>query len=194
MTRWYLAVGAVALLGVGVLAGALLFPRVEHVPASRPSAVDVGFTQDMVAHHQQAVDMSRLVEDRAGGQVSAIAATISVAQLTEIGRMQGWLEVWGAPQVSADPMAWMSHEGEHGKAMGMASTADLQSLQTLRGKRLDVHFLQLMIRHHQGAIRMASAAADRATREYVRTFARSVIAGQGQEILTLTRTLRALGG
>lgn len=189
-------IGCVAALAAGVLAGALIFggspePRGQPV---RPNDVDIGFSQDMVVHHQQAVDMSRLIRGRAGPAVSAMARTIEAAQLVEIGRMQGWLEAWDAPLVTSEPMAWMPHAKHGSAAMGMPSTRDLQQLQALQGKRLDVRYLQLMIRHHHGAVRMATAAADSAGQPHVRAFARSVVTGQSQEIAALTRTLRALGG
>lgn len=191
-------IGCAVALAAGVLAGALIFggspgPAVQ---AARPNKVDIGFSQDMVVHHQQAVDMSRLVRGKAGPAVSAMARTIEAAQLVEIGRMQGWLEAWDAPLVASEPMSWMPHagHGSSGAAMGMASTRDLQRLQSLRGKPLDVRYLQLMIRHHQGAVRMAKAAAEQAGQPYVRAFARSVVTGQSQEIAAMTRTLQALGG
>ena len=68
----------------------------------------------------------------------------------------------------------MHHIGADGLMPGMATPAQMTRLQTLHGKALDILFLQLMIRHHQGGIPMARYAAQHASEPYVRDLAQKM--------------------
>ena len=197
---------ALFLLGAG--AGALILHGTEHgshpeASDQSPSAADIGFSQDMVVHHDQAVEMSRLVRGRVDGQVAALAESILEVQSREVGVMRGWLELWDAPQVSDDvPMAWMDPEhaghgsGSHASSSedaddhgtedeppmpGMASQEQLGALESLSGRELEVHFLQLMFAHHEGGIEMAEHGRRSASLDAVSAFARSMSLEQEQE-------------
>jgi len=52
---------------------------------------------------------------------------------------------------------------------GMATQSQVDELQTLPPAQLDIRFLQLMIRHHQGGVMMAHAALEKAEDEDVAT-------------------------
>jgi uncharacterized protein (DUF305 family) len=157
-----------------------------------PTAVDVGFAQDMIVHHQQAIVMAAYTRERAeSDEVRALAGTIDAAQQREIGQMTGWLQSWGEPiQSDRLPMAWMAdgdapghgHHGEPGSMPGMATAAEMDQLVNLTGARLDAQFLRLMTRHHEGGLPMAKEAARRAGTAYVRTTARTMVSDQQREI------------
>lgn len=194
------AVTGLALIGVVTY---VVTQGAERDDREAPSAVDVGFAQDMIVHHQQAVLMAAYTREQAGSdEVRALAGAIESAQQREIGQMTGWLQSWGRP-VEADrvPMAWMSDEmpghSEHdvraGSMPGMASPAELDRLVNLTGKPLDVMFLRLMTRHHQGGLPMAKDAAINARTEYVRTTARTIIQDQQREIDQMQQLLQSLG-
>ncbi|MFT4200748.1 DUF305 domain-containing protein [Gordonia sp. (in: high G+C Gram-positive bacteria)] len=84
----------------------------EHTVAS-PTAV--GFSQDMIVHHQQAVEMTRIViENGSDPKVRDLAVGMLSDQGKEIGQMTGWLQAWGAPlQNPGAPMSWMNHGDDH---------------------------------------------------------------------------------
>ena len=111
--------------------------------------------------------------------------------------MQGWLDGWGyGRQTSNTPMAWMGgtgHLGANGLMPGMATPSEIDQLEKLHGKALDIMFLQLMIRHHQGGVPMAQYAADHAKSGYVKTLAAAIVAAQSSEIIAMEQTLRQLG-
>lgn len=223
-TRWALAaVVAVVLLGGGVALGAAVFGGPDREPSGpAPSKVDIGFAQDMIVHHQQAVDMAAIAGPRLRGQTAALADQIRVAQQREIGQLQGWLTAWDAPQLADQPMTWMPHEdsgaadsegsshdghggadhegSDHGGAgeqppmPGMASMPELQRLGELQGAELQRSFCQLMLRHHHGGVAMAQAAAARAAEPYVRAAAAVMAAEQQKEMATMSALLRDLGG
>lgn len=54
---------------------------------------DVTFAQQMIPHHEQAVEMAQLAEGRASsGEVLELAENIEAAQGPEIDTLQRWLE------------------------------------------------------------------------------------------------------
>jgi uncharacterized protein (DUF305 family) len=60
-----------------------------------PDQLDATFMTWMIEHHQGAIDMAVLAEDRAAHQeVKDLAASIIASQSGEIETMQGWLAAW----------------------------------------------------------------------------------------------------
>ncbi len=162
-----------------------------------PGAVEIGFAQDMIVHHQQAVAMSQSVRGRVSASLSQLAAGIELNQVRELGQLQGWLALWDAPQVaSGPPMTWMTdHPHPSGDTVmpGLASVDEMNHLGDLKGRDLETSFLQLMIRHHQGGLLMARAAARRTTDPHVRALATTMATEQQQETATMTGLLSAMG-
>lgn len=163
------------------------------------SSVDAGFARDMSAHHDQAVQMAGYTRDHTSNQsIKLLAYDIETSQYVELGQMQGWLDGWGLTRSSTIPqMAWM--HGQHhleadGLMPGMATQSEIGKLLGLTGKPLDIYFLQLMIRHHQGGLPMAQYAVAHASRSYVRDLARKMVQNQSNEIVTMEQLLRQLGG
>jgi uncharacterized protein (DUF305 family) len=153
----------------------------------------------MSAHHDQAVQMAGYTRDHTSDQsIKLLAYDIETGQYVEIGQMQGWLDGWGLSRSSTIPqMSWMSghsHLEADGLMPGMATQAEINKLLSLTGKPLDIYFLQLMIRHHQGGIPMAQYAAAHASQSYVRDLARKMVQNQSNEIVTMEQLLRQLGG
>ncbi len=114
------------------------------------SPADVAFMQGMIVHHQQAVDMAALVEERTNTpEILAVAGRITASQADEMEFMRGWLTDRSEPL----DMAGMGHAGHSGMA-GMATPEQMQALTDARGTAFDRQFLELMVRHHQGAVTM----------------------------------------
>jgi uncharacterized protein (DUF305 family) len=206
--RPFVIVAAVLVLLLVGATGGLLIGRagVPEVPAAE--SVDVGFLQDMSVHHQQAVEMASWERDHTTDpELRQLAYDIESTQTGQIGRMQGWLELWGA---SAQPvgrpyMTWMagSPTGAHDHAVtasgvstmpGMASADDLKKLRASTGTQMDVFFLQLMLRHHEGGASMLSYAAQNASQEPVRNLAAQMLSAQTAEATYITQLLTARGG
>lgn len=200
---------ALALLLVGATVG-LLIGRSESPPedtaGTKPNAVDIGFCQDMSVHHRQAVEMGDIARLRGGSpEIRSLGYDISTTQNGQIGRMQGWLTLWDAPaQAPGELMKWMSDDHEHGMPAspnpddgvpmpGMATAAEMKKLGKLSGKRFDVFFLQLMLRHHQGGSAMAEYTAENAEIPAVQALAQSMVDSQGAEMLTMRDMLTQLG-
>ena len=212
-----LCVTAVLMLTAGGFAGAFVANR-SPGPASAtptPNAVDIGFAQAMIVHHQQAVTMCQLVQEKADKQVAGLAQVIESNQLLEIGNLQGFLHAWNASLVPTGPlMSWMSEPGGKLSRMssakpgnmpngsagdadgmpGMATQNELNKLGAATGARSGILFLQLMIRHHEGGLPMAEVAVQRAKVPQLRSLAQRMLFDQTQEIGQMTALLRGRGG
>ena len=113
---------------------------------------DVKFMQDMIPHHNQAVQMAALVSDRTNNQeLNDVAGRIDASQVDEIEFMQTWLRERGedVPEPTAHSAMHTSHE-----MAGMASPEEMAQLAELEGTEFDRLFLSLMIDHHEGAVKM----------------------------------------
>ena len=189
-----IAVVAVLLLGAAV--GLLIkLPGADNSSTPARDSVDVGFAQDMSAHHLQGVTMANIAREKtADPAIRQLAFDIASTQLEQVGRMKGWLFLWGYPEQSVDGrhMWWMtsgthghdaagSDTGETGRMPGMASSEEIIKLRSLTGVEFDVYFLQLMLRHHQGGAPMAEYAATHAGQSVVRTLADNMLKSQTSE-------------
>lgn len=204
--RVFLAVGgAIAMLLLGAAGGLLIATPPESDTPPAPSAVDIGFAHDMTTHHEQAVTMATLARERADHvAVRQLAFDIETSQRNQIGRMQGWLSLWGKTAPPAGPpMQWMhgsgagggehhgGQSGGHGSGAhadssearmpGMASSEELQRLHTLEGPAFDVEFLKLMLRHHEGGAPMAKYGAEHAETAAARNLAANMLGAQSNE-------------
>ena len=147
---------------------------------------DVSFAQNMIPHHEQAVEMADMALDPtvgASAEVRALATRIKDAQDPEIELMRGWLAAWGKPE-----MADMA--GHDMSSMdGMMSAEDMDSLGQLTGAEFDAAWLTMMIEHHKGAIEMADAVKANGTNPDVASLADQIIAAQNAEIDEMTTLL-----
>lgn len=147
-------------------------------PAQAGRAGDVMFSQMMVPHHEQAVEMADLAlkNDSASTEVKSLAQQIKAAQDPEISTMNGWLKEWNAPA---------SAEMNHGGSDGMMSAEDMASLEKASGAEFDRLWLTMMVQHHQGAIEMAQGVLDTSSDTRVKALASAIIDGQKKEIATM---------
>jgi uncharacterized protein (DUF305 family) len=76
----------------------------------------------------------------------------------------------------------------------MATESQLRALRAARGTAFDRMFLELMIRHHEGAVRMAGEQLAGGRDQRMRLMARDVYAGQSIEITRMRKTLDTLPG
>ena len=117
-------------------------PTVQHTTA------DVRFMQNMLAHHAQALEMTALRPERSTSEeLRLMALRIELSQRDEITMMQQWLTARG----EALPDAHAHHAGG---MPGMATPEEMSQLAQTRGEGFDRLFLELMIKHHQGALVM----------------------------------------
>ncbi|WP_375500879.1 DUF305 domain-containing protein [uncultured Jatrophihabitans sp.] len=198
LRRTLLTIIAVAAL---VLAGALgyaLHGSSTSSSAATPTAVDVGFAQDMSTHHVQATTMAGYERDTTTDPaLKSLATDIETSQQFQVGEMQGWLDQWDKSRNNPNQMSWMGMGmgiGPNALMPGMATPAQMTKLESSTGKTLDILFLQLMIHHHQGGLQMAAYARDHGSNLSVIRLAGAMYALQSQELVQMEQLLRQLGG
>ncbi|GAA4822699.1 hypothetical protein GCM10023201_05840 [Actinomycetospora corticicola] len=155
------------LVAVALSAGCAAAPA----PTAAPAADDAGYASMMIPHHEQALELSALVAGRTTDPtVTDLAFRIDREQVEEVGQLQGFLNLRGAPAPA--PMGAMA---------GMADAATLDRLRASSGPAFDRLWLQTMVAHHEGALTMSRqylAGPPGALSE----FARTVLRGQQLEI------------
>ncbi len=158
-------------------------------PGAIYTEADVRFMQGMIAHHAQAIYMSRLAEaHRANPRLQRFAIKIDQSQTTEIEQMQGWLRANGqyVPDTSSYHTVMMP---------GMLTPEQIGQLDKATGPGFDRAFLVLMIQHHEGALMMVADlfATPRAGQDVdVSVFANDVVAVQTAEIGLMRQMLASL--
>jgi uncharacterized protein (DUF305 family) len=153
------------------------------------TVADVEFMQGMIAHHAQAIHMSRMAEARrASPKLLKLAVKIDQSQIVEIRQMQDWLRAHG--QVAPDTSSWRTMT-----MPGMLTAAQLKKLESATGVDFDREFLDLMIQHHEGALRMVEdlLKSPRAGQEVdIGVFAADVVTVQTAEIGVMRQMLNQL--
>ncbi|MEU3253229.1 DUF305 domain-containing protein [Streptomyces sp. NPDC006997] len=158
--------------------------------AGAHNAQDVSFAQDMIPHHQQAIQMSEMAASQASSaEVKDLAARIEKAQDPEIETMSGWLESWGEDAPSSMP--GMDHGGHSGSPdmPGMMDAEDMDELMEAPGKGFDTMFLTMMVEHHEGAVEMATTEKDKGRYGPAKKLADDIITAQNAEIEEMNKLL-----
>ncbi|MGW0328982.1 DUF305 domain-containing protein [Nocardia sp. NPDC003183] len=167
----------------------------DHTPAEPVlTPIEVGFAQDMLGHHSQALVMISRLDPGVAPAVTALARRIDTVQRGEIGQLTGWLRLAGQPAVNPTPMSWMHRPGTHRHSApvaditshdtpmpGMATQQELDALAAARGQDTNVLFLRLIQRHHYGGIQIAQAVEQLLDGGIVEQTARDMMSSQGQE-------------
>jgi uncharacterized protein (DUF305 family) len=212
-TRRWLVIG-VALVLIAALGFAVgrfsTFGSQAAAATPGTSSPEAGFSRDMQVHHAQAIQMAmeiyRKTED---DELRILAYDIATGQAAQRGEMYDWLVRWGLSQSGGPMMQWMDAAAdghEHGgasssamtedeahEAMGMASADEIAALEAATGQQADCLFLELMIRHHEGAIPMADALLELGTDPRALEVAGAIKSGQSSEIDAMQSIQTRLG-
>ncbi len=162
------------------------------------TAADIHFMSGMIAHHSQAIVMSKWAPSHgASPSVLTLTQRIINAQQDEIVTMQRWLRDRGQPVPDPNAAMPMMMEGmEHEMLMpGMLTDAQMRQLDAARGTEFDRLFLTFMIQHHRGAVSMVKDLFDTygaGQDETVFKFASDVNVDQTTEIARMQRMLAAV--
>ncbi|MFI7030707.1 DUF305 domain-containing protein [Microbispora rosea] len=146
-------------------------------PSGGSKAADVAFARQMVPHHLQALEMARLAQTRAGDPwVGQFAAKVATARDTDIRTFKGWLDMWGAEPLPRD------------HAMPGAQTrAEIEALAKLSGPSFDQKYVALMIKHDNGAIKLARTEQAEGAFEGAKALAVATTTSLGAEVKELKK-------
>ena len=195
------AVAAAPVAGAGRQTG----PAPE--PPARPDLVrapyseaDVDFMAGMIPHHAQAVMMAGQAGSHgARADVRVLCERILVGQRDEIAFMRNWLRDRGqfVPDAAATRHKMKMNGVEHDMLMpGMLTPEEMARLDKARGTDWDRLFLEGMIRHHEGALKMVDdlfASYGALQDDDVYKFASDIYADQSIEIERMQKMLDTPG-
>jgi uncharacterized protein (DUF305 family) len=190
------ALAVVIALAVSIAAGGCHRPSPQPQAASSSavantgSAEDVTFLENMVRHHQQALELTTMVPGQSTDPaLLALADHIAAQQRTELQGCQAQLLQWEAPSSPSG-----EHDGDPDQRAipGMVDQATMEKLRSLHGAAFDKLWLQSMIEHHRGAITMAHNEIEHGQSPEAIIIAQSLASRQQTEIDQMNQQLGTL--
>ena len=176
-TKWLLVAAVTLLAGLALAACGGDDSEQDGGSGAAPAAgpgneTDAMFVNGMIPHHEGAVEMAKIAQERAEHpETKKLAGEIITAQEKEIATMtpirEKLVKEHGDGQM----------EGEHG--MGM-SKEDLAKLET--ADPFDREFIDMMVPHHQSAVKMAEEELAKGENATLRKLAEEIVAAQNREI------------
>jgi len=180
---------AIALLVVGVLgiAATTVLQRSSTpvLQGRAPDAMDAMFIEEMVPHHQDAIDMAEMALGRSERpEIMQLAEDVIRTQSAEIDQMRAWYREWyGADVPESGGRPGMMGRGSPG--MMWQGTVDLEALE--EADEFDKVFLEAMVPHHEMGVMMSRMAGSVTRRPELRELTRSIERAQRQEIADMRR-------
>lgn len=149
------------------------------------NAADVAFAQGMIPHHRQAVEMAALASSRAeSAEVKKLAGDIRKAQDPEIKTLAEWLTSWDEKVPTESSMNHSPHDMD-----GMMSSEKMDKLEKSSGQEFDAVFMEMMIKHHEGAVAMARAEREEGAYRPAKHMANTIVSSQTGEIKQMNKLL-----
>ena len=159
---------ALGLLSAGGLPAT---PALANQPAPNRGTAqfEVRFLEDMIDHHFMAVQMAQLCLQKAvHPELRTLCQNIISSQSAQIQQMQTWLQQWYG--ISYQPR------------MKPGDMRMMERMASLSSEQFEIEFMQMMIKHHQGAIREGEQCLRRAYHPELRSLCQNIISAQSAEI------------
>ena len=166
------------LLGAALGAGMVACGEDDRSSGSRShdasgNGVDRAFAKAMVPHHRSAVEMATIAQEESERpRIKDLAASIIATQTDEIQQLEAIDQQLEDAGVREGRLGVAEHE------TGMDDDASMLE----DAEPFDREFIDMMIAHHQGAIRMAHAQLDEGENAELTELAQSIADAQAQEI------------
>lgn len=170
--------GIIVLIIAGI---ALMSSDHEDHNDAQAAQTDGAFLAGMAPHHEMAIEMAEIAQEKADHpEIAQLADDIVAAQTSEIETIDLIHQ-----RLFDQPVDQGSHGtlglDEHMMGMDM----DMDMLET--AKPFDRQFIDMMIPHHQGAIRMARIELADGSDQEPKDLATDIISAQSQEIEEMNR-------
>jgi uncharacterized protein (DUF305 family) len=179
--QWGVVAGALLTAGAVIGIVAVISSNRDHdgdeaMAATSAAQIDDDFVAGMVEHHDAAVDMAEIAQGRGERpQIRQLADEIVAAQTAEIDQMRSIHQRLFDGPIEGHEHGDLSLSHEE---MGLhMDPAELEGAQ-----EFDRAFIDAMIPHHQGAIRMARIVLDQGEDEEIAQLAEGIISAQSAEI------------
>jgi uncharacterized protein (DUF305 family) len=187
------------------VAAALAIPAATGIAAppqtgkATANATDRAFVREMIPHHKMAVEMARMAKVQGEhAEIRTLAGKIITAQNAEIRTMTAIAKSLGVTPARMPMNGHMSRQMM--RDLDTLSISPSQSGMTMNmsdldgAKPFDRKFIDMMILHHPGAIRMARAELAKGKNAKLRRIARGIITAQAAEIRQMNSWRKAWYG
>ncbi|MBB2988852.1 uncharacterized protein (DUF305 family) [Mycolicibacterium iranicum] len=160
--------------------------------AAGHNAADVSFATAMVAHHQQAIELSTLVAQRstAPGLV-ALADQIVAVQQPEVNILNVFLVQWNENPGAATGSGTEGSATEP-QAPGMVDDVTVARLESSSGPQFDRLWLESMIGQHRGGVAIADREIAEGENVDAISIAKAIKAGLTPQIGQMTTMLEGM--
>jgi uncharacterized protein (DUF305 family) len=136
------------------------------------NGIDRAFAEQMIPHHQGAVDMAEIALERTERpELRELSEQIIASQKAEIAELEAALD-GDLSGVAPDGMGMSMEMMGMGMDNGMLRSA----------QQFDLAFIDMMIPHHEGAIVMSDVELERGENPEMQELAREITAAQEREI------------
>lgn len=187
MTAWRLGVGpllgsarrvAAVLLAMAALVVLVACSAAEDPPQGASSSTaldyneaDVVFARTMIPHGEQGATMSELVLEQKGLQpdVQALAVELRDNRGPETDRLLQWVAERG------EPVAAEAKHDHGGGEDGIATPAQIYTLDQAEGHAAEGLYIEMMIKHHRGAVAAAREEIAQGKNPALVEFARMIL-------------------
>ena len=157
------------------------------------NAADQAFVRLMVPHHESAVEMAEVAQEKSQRkEIKTLADAIVTTQNAEIEELNRIADSIGADS-GGEAMEGMDHGGGSmdseadlealglsSEEAGMSMSMDMTELED--AKPFDRAFIDMMVPHHEAAVTMAKAVLERGQNPEVKALAEKIITAQEKEI------------
>ncbi|OYE06298.1 DUF305 domain-containing protein [Nostoc sp. 'Peltigera membranacea cyanobiont' 232] len=153
---------------------------------------DLRFIDAMIPHHQGAVEMAKEAQVKSKRpEIKKLADNIIKSQNQEITQMKQWRQGW-YPKAGDKPMAYNSQMGHmmemsSDQMKGMMMSQDLGAADS----EFDLRFINAMIPHHEGAVKMGQDALSKSKRPEIKKLAQEIVKAQEVEIKEMQQWRKA---
>jgi uncharacterized protein (DUF305 family) len=176
---------ALAAVGALIVAGCGDDPKTDNGSSSAAgSGIDRAFVADMIPHHQSAIEMAKVAQERGESAfVKQLAEDIIKTQTKEIATLRREDEGLDTAGVEVGSL------GVPEQMKGM--DGDAAALK--KADPFDRAFMEMMITHHEAAIEMAKVELKKGKDPELKALAQEIIDAQEREIAEMRKQLAASG-
>jgi uncharacterized protein (DUF305 family) len=149
---------------------------------STASQADIQFSQQMIPHHQQSIQLAGLATQRGLSDfVKSMAGEITTKETAELDLMSGWLKSWNAEMPAG--------HGGHDRSGMMLPETEISALESAAGNDFDRMWLTAIAKHLGNGVQMAKTVLNSGTHAGTKTLAQQIVTGQEAEIAEINERL-----
>jgi uncharacterized protein (DUF305 family) len=141
--------------------------------SSAGNGVDLAFASQMIPHHTSAIAMAKIAQQRTTRpDIKTLAGNIVSSQGSELKTLRAGKAELEKAKVTKGDLGIAAHE------MGM----DMNNASLKTANPFDRAFIDMMVPHHQGAVRMARVELAKGASPTLKRLAQQIIDAQAKEI------------